>query len=118
MSQPFDRAYFDMMTGADTALQVEIVGLFREQAELWRRQLIPDAPTQVWRDAAHTVKGSARGLGLFALGEVCADLEALAKGGAVEGGLVTRALERVRDALREALDMLEPIAPAAFHPAA
>jgi HPt (histidine-containing phosphotransfer) domain-containing protein len=107
MSPAFDRAHFDMMTGADRALQYELICMFREQAALWRLQLCPDAPAGVWGDAAHTVKGSARGLGLFALGDLCAEAEALAKAGAVEGFLVDAALERVQVALAQALQALD-----------
>ncbi len=103
----FDRQHFAHMTGDDDALQVEIVQIFRAQAELWERLLIPDAPTPIWRDAAHTVKGSARGLGLWALAEACEQAEGLGKAGAVEGAMVSAALSRVRGRLAEALTALE-----------
>jgi chemotaxis protein histidine kinase CheA len=99
----FDRQHFAHMTGGDAALQAEIVQIFRAQAELWGRLMIPDAPTPIWRDAAHTVKGSARGLGLWALAEACEHAEGLGKAGAVEGAMVSAALDRVRARLEEAL---------------
>ena len=107
MSAVFDRDHFAMMTGADAALQAEIVAMFRVQAQLWSRLLIPDAPTATWRDAAHTAKGSARGLGLWQLAETCEEAEALGRAGAVEGAMVAAALGRVREALNEALGALE-----------
>jgi hypothetical protein len=103
----FDQAHFAMMTAEDAALQVELIGLFREQALLWRRLLIPDAPTHTWRDAAHSVKGTARGLGLWALAEACENVEALAQAGAVEGRWVSEQLARVRGRLEEALGALK-----------
>jgi len=103
----FDRPHFVHMTGGDAALEVEIVGIFRTQTQLWSRLLIPDAPTPIWRDAAHTVKGSARGLGLWALAEACERAEELGKAGAVEGALVSQALKAVRASLDEALDALD-----------
>jgi hypothetical protein len=103
----FDRAHFAMMTGGDRDLQIEIVGLFRVQAQLWSRLLIPDAPTVTWADAAHTAKGSARGLGLWRLAEACEQAEQLGRAGAVEGEMVRAALARVRLALEEALAALE-----------
>ncbi len=105
--ETFDRAHFAMMTGDDTALQAEIVAIFRVQAALWGRLLIPDAPTSVWADAAHTVKGSAKGLGLWRLADVCEDAERLGRAGAVEGAPVKAVLSRVRHALDEALQALE-----------
>ena len=103
----FDRDHFAMMTGGDSDLQVEIVGIFRAQAQLWERLLIPDAPTSVWADAAHTVKGAAKGLGLWRLAEACEQAETLGRAGAVEGALVRSALARVRQALDEALRAVE-----------
>lgn len=87
-----------MMTGADRALQREVVGLFRGQAEQWRAQLFITVET--WREAAHTAKGSARGIGLGRLAEAC---------DAAEHGPVNcaeAALARVREALDEALAAL------------
>lgn len=103
----FDRAHFAMMTGDDAGLQAEILAIFRVQAQLWDRLLIPDAPTSVWADAAHTVKGSAKGLGLWRLAAVCEEAETLGRAGAVEGAQVKAALSRVRQALEEALVVLD-----------
>ena len=103
----FDRDHFAMMTAGDAELQVEIVVIFKLQAQLWSRLLIPDAPTSVWADAAHTVKGSAKGLGLWRLADACEQAETLGRAGAVEGAMVKAALTRVRQALDEALDAIE-----------
>ncbi len=105
--ETFDRAHFAMMTGHDAELQAEIVAIFRVQAQLWSRLLIPDAPTVTWADAAHTAKGSAKGLGLWRLAEACDQAEQLGRAGAVEGAMVKAALSRVRHALEEALEALE-----------
>lgn len=106
MLETFDRAHFAMMTGGDSALQAEILAIFRVQAQLWTRLLIPDAPTVTWADAAHTAKGSARGLGLWRLAEACEQAEQLGRAGAVEGEMVRAALGRVRAALDEALEAI------------
>ncbi len=95
-----DRTHFDMMTGADRALQLEVLGLFRMQVEGWRHAF--DAPE--WRDAVHTLKGSARGIGLTALAAACEAAENAAdseREGAMTG---------VRQALAEALAALEQFA--------
>jgi HPt (histidine-containing phosphotransfer) domain-containing protein len=102
----FDRDHFNAMTASDRALQIELIGLFRAQAVLWRRLLIPDAPVHTWRDVAHSVKGAARGFGLWALAEACETAEALGRAGAVEGRWVSDQLERVRGRLEEALALL------------
>jgi hypothetical protein len=86
-----DFPYLEAFAAGDGAVIDEVLALFREQAALWVRMLGPD---QVgWRDAVHTLKGAARGVGAFALGDACEAAEA-------KGAL---ALESVRDALDAAL---------------
>jgi HPt (histidine-containing phosphotransfer) domain-containing protein len=94
-----DRAHFDHMTGADRALQIEVLGLFRTQVEGWTAAM---ATGEGWRDAVHTLKGSARGIGLNALAAAC---EAAETSEDSEAGLAG-----VRAALHEALAALEQFA--------
>jgi HPt (histidine-containing phosphotransfer) domain-containing protein len=102
MAALFDTSHFKMMTGDDQALQAEIAGLFRGQAERWMGVLVPETPAQLCRDTAHTLKGSARGIGLWALADACAEAEARAgQAGASE------ALRVVREALAEGLEALD-----------
>jgi len=96
-----DRAHFDMMTGGDRALQLEVLGLFRGQVEAWSAAFALD---EGWRDAVHTMKGSARGIGLHALAQAC---ELAEQAPEAEAGA---ALQRVREALDEALCALEQFA--------
>jgi HPt (histidine-containing phosphotransfer) domain-containing protein len=53
----------------DQAVVDEVLAIFREQAAMWIRLLDPAA--EGWRDAAHTLKGSALGIGAFALADEC-----------------------------------------------
>jgi HPt (histidine-containing phosphotransfer) domain-containing protein len=94
-----DRAHFDHMTGADRALQIEVLGLFRMQVEGWSAAM---ASAAGWREAVHTLKGSARGIGLNALAAAC---EAAETAEDSEAGLA-----EVRAALDEALGALEQFA--------
>lgn len=107
----FDLNHFQAMTGEDPALQAELAALFKAQAKLWERLLVVDAPAPTWRDAAHTLKGSARGLGLWRLAEACSGVEAAARSGLREGPKVHRALARARKELRAALEALERAIP-------
>lgn len=101
-----DIEHFRAMTGDDLALQAELRELFAAQAVLWRRLLVADAPVQTWRDAAHTLKGSARGLGLWALADACAAVEHAARSGRREGPMIAAALCKARSALDDALEAL------------
>ncbi len=101
-----DIDHFRHMTGDDPALQAEIVALFRGQALLWRRLIIPDAPVHTWRDAVHTLKGSARGLGLWKLAEACEAAEAATRLSAPDAREIAAFLSEVQTALAEALRAL------------
>ena len=65
-----DFAYLENYAAGDMALVDEVLGLFREQVDLWRPMIRPDAG-RAWGDAVHTLKGAARGIGAFALAEAC-----------------------------------------------
>ncbi|NBB53222.1 Hpt domain-containing protein [Rhizobium sp. CRIBSB] len=95
MSGAVDPAVLDAMTGGDDAVTEEILGLFAQQAALWSPML--DVREEGWRDAVHTIRGAAAGIGAGTLAQVCAVAEAADKGDAPP------LLERVRDALDTAL---------------
>ena len=95
-----DFAYLVAYAGADAGVVDEVVGLFQQQAEMWLRLLDPAADAGGWKDAAHTLKGSALGIGAKALAEACAAAEL-----AVDADMIERTLRlaRVRDALQAVL---------------
>ncbi|MFN3856336.1 MAG: Hpt domain-containing protein [Caulobacter sp.] len=64
-----DFPYLESFCAGDAGVIEEVLNLFREQASLWARVL--DADNAGWRDAVHTLKGAARGIGAFELGEAC-----------------------------------------------
>lgn len=70
MSQTaFDFGYLETFTAGDRQVIAEVLALFLGQAEAWAAQL--DDPGEGWRDLVHTMKGSARGIGATALGDIC-----------------------------------------------
>lgn len=90
-----DLDHLDMMTGSDRALQLELFALFETQTRLWRPVLVPSGCANTWRDAAHSIKGSARGLGLGPLADAAEAAEMLAKSGVKDGPLAKRGLNRL-----------------------
>jgi HPt (histidine-containing phosphotransfer) domain-containing protein len=90
-----DFSVLERFTGDDEAATEEVLDLFREQAAVWSRLLDPD--TEGWRDAAHTVKGAAAGIGALELAEACAIAEK------ASGEVAAPALSRVHDELDRAL---------------
>ena len=77
--QPVDLAHLDRYTGGDRALDEEILLLFANQCRESLARLdeiaagVVDA--KAWRQATHTLKGAARGVGAFALGDAAAAAE-------------------------------------------
>ncbi|HET9161330.1 MAG TPA: Hpt domain-containing protein [Caulobacteraceae bacterium] len=69
-----DFAYLEGFAQGDQAFIDEVLELFTEQAQMWRQMI--DPANDNWRDAVHALKGSARGVGAFRLGEICELAEA------------------------------------------
>jgi HPt (histidine-containing phosphotransfer) domain-containing protein len=92
-----DFAHLERYAAGDAGVVDEVLALFREQAAMWIRLL--DPASEGWRDAAHTLKGSALGVGAFQLADACGAAEL------APPDLVDRAakLAQVRDALDAAL---------------
>lgn len=68
MGQAVDFAYLEAFAAGDRGVVREVLGLFLDQAKVWEAGL--SAPSDGWRDLAHTIKGSARGIGARPLGDV------------------------------------------------
>ncbi len=92
--------HLERYAAGDQALVDEVLEIFREQAAIWLRLLDPAAPDEAWRDAAHSLKGSALGVGAFALADEC---EAAERSQGAELADRTRMLDQIRDALDAAL---------------
>lgn len=73
--RPLDLVHLSKYTFGDRGLEVELLGLFRSQAGIYVARLASAADAKAWRDAAHSLKGSARGLGAWALGDIAEDIE-------------------------------------------
>ena len=86
-----DFGYLEAFAAGDAQVVEEVLGLFREQAALWSGLL--DPASEGWRDAVHTIKGAARGVGAFPLGDACERAEQMGPSG----------LDGVRDALNAAI---------------
>lgn len=95
LSGAVDFSILDRTTGGDDEVAEEILGLFVQQAGMWSPML--DARTEGWRDAVHTIRGAAAGIGAGALATVCAEAEASEK------DVAPARLDHVRDALGQAL---------------
>ncbi|MGY6627407.1 MAG: Hpt domain-containing protein [Oceanicaulis sp.] len=98
-----DRAHLAQYSGGDAALEGELFALLDAQIEACTGRMARAAPgeDQAWRDAAHTLKGAARGVGAMQLGEACAAAETRPHdAGALEA--VMTASAAAREAMRQA----------------
>jgi HPt (histidine-containing phosphotransfer) domain-containing protein len=86
-----DFAYLEAFTLNEAAVIDEVLSLFRQQAQIWAPML--DPTVEGWKDAVHTIKGTARGVGANQLAEACERAESSGIAG----------LAGVRDALDAAL---------------
>ncbi len=95
-----DFSYLERYAAGDPALVEEVLGLFRQQAEIWMRLLDPGAEDGAWRDAAHSLKGSALAIGATELAGRCESAE---REPAADLGRRTVLLGHVRTAMDAAL---------------
>jgi len=96
MSQTtFDANYLETYAAGDAQVIGEVLALFLDQAEGWAARL--GDPGDGWRDLVHTMKGSARGIGAAALGDICDRAE---RGGPSQAPDVRAALADAVQAIR------------------
>jgi HPt (histidine-containing phosphotransfer) domain-containing protein len=98
---PIDIAHLRRMTLGDAALEREVLTMFSMQASRLAEALAAmptDAPA-----LAHTLKGSARAIGAFAVADAAVRLETLLK----SGGHPASALSELDEAIAEARSGIE-----------
>ena len=93
---PIDLAHLSRYTLGNAALQREVLHLFVEQAPTTLAQLSSAETEKDWRDAAHTLKGSARAVGAWRVAGCAERAETL--------DVRTQEKGRVIDGLEAALD--------------
>ena len=64
-AEPVDLAHLARYTLGDRALEREVLELFCGQSRVYLEQLHAARSEQAWRDAAHSLKGSAQAVGAW-----------------------------------------------------
>ena len=75
---PVDLSHLARYTGGDKTLNTEILRLFNGQVGDMVEQLLSvlqQRDARKWREVTHTLKGAARGVGAFAMGDAAAAAE-------------------------------------------
>lgn len=100
---PLDLDHLARMTLGDAELEREVLGMFAEQSQ---RLVSAMAPLPFDTVAlAHTLKGSARGIGAFAVADAAANLEAACR----TGDNPASAFAALKEAVTEARAAIEAI---------
>ncbi len=73
-----DLVHLSKYTLGDRSLECELLGLFRCQAGVYVERLEACSSPKDWKDAAHSLKGSARGVGAWAVADHAEAAEQLA----------------------------------------
>ncbi len=102
---PVDRVHLARYTLGNLALEIEILGLFAMQAPVTLGELRAARTERAWRDAAHTLKGSARAVGAKRVGDCAERAEAL-KASTNDVARIA-ALEALAQALDDAMRYIE-----------
>ena len=76
--RPIDLVHLSKYTLGNRSLENELLGLFRSQADVYIARLDEAADETEWKNAAHSLKGSARGLGAWTLADLAEEAEATA----------------------------------------
>jgi HPt (histidine-containing phosphotransfer) domain-containing protein len=90
-------------TGGDKALNAEILKLFDGQVTEMVGQLrtiLQARDAKRWKEVTHTIKGAARGVGAFAMGDAAAAAEPVDVGNQARGEEVIDVLSREGHAVR------------------
>jgi len=72
-----DLDHLEIYIADDEALRDEILTIFEEQAERWLGVLDPQQTDDGWMNAAHGLKGAARGIGAWEVGDLCEEAEGI-----------------------------------------
>jgi len=102
---PIDHAHLARYTFGNRELEIEVLGLFAGQAPDYLLQLKHATTEKAWRDAAHTLKGSARAVGALKVAERAEQAEALRS--STDAQARARAVAALEAALEEARRHIE-----------
>ena len=106
-TKPVDFTYLRRFTLSNRSLEREVMDLFIEYAPQYLEQLRSAATPKAWHDAAHTLKGSARGIGAWRVARVAENAERLT----FDGNPDRRnfAIDSAEEALDEAIGFLNVV---------
>lgn len=100
--QPVDLDHLARQTFGDHDLEREVLRLFERQSQDMLARLKEATNARTWAEAAHTLKGSALGVGAFEVAEAAGTVEEAADDLDLLSLRALASLARLEDAIREA----------------
>jgi HPt (histidine-containing phosphotransfer) domain-containing protein len=76
VAKPVDYQHLEIQAAGDLGVMREVLALFVTHSEQVIAELERTSDKETWKQWAHTLKGSARGVGAFAMAEAAAIAEA------------------------------------------
>lgn len=102
-----DLEHLARYTGGERALNEEVLRLFDGQIRQMVSELhgvLAGRDTRRWREVAHSIKGAARGVGAFSMGDLAASAEPIDLADASAAKDVIAKLEREAEIVRAFID--------------
>jgi HPt (histidine-containing phosphotransfer) domain-containing protein len=106
MAEPSDKTAVDIQhlcafTQGDSALERELFELFLSGAQAYLAIMARPPDGRAWLEAAHSLKGAARGIGAFKLADLAEAAETLPEASGLERQLMLHRLESALSRVRE-----------------
>jgi HPt (histidine-containing phosphotransfer) domain-containing protein len=98
--RPVDLVHLARQTLGDKSLELEVLALFERQSTILLNRLDSASDSKAWRDAAHTLKGSAQGIGAWRVARTAESVEKCQ--GERGSPAASDALDALRSAVAEA----------------
>lgn len=98
--RPVDLVHLARYTLGSRSLEREVLKLFHTQSAVYLQRLKDAGADKEWADAAHTIKGSARGIGAWQVAKCAEAAEALCGEARASGSIA--ALRELEQAIDEA----------------
>ncbi len=97
--RPVDLVHLSHHTLGNRNLEREILGLFHRQSALYLERMTAAKSADAWREAAHTIKGSARGIGAWEIVRFAEQAEKMTwSAGQVKTRLIGKLTRSIQDA--------------------
>ena len=105
--RPVDLVHLSRLTLGNRDLEQEVLQLFIRQSSIYLKRLSEASDKKSWCDVAHTIKGSAKGIGAWKVAEIAEAIERVQK--AEAEGETRELLQALSESVEEANAFIESV---------